>query len=61
MDEKRFRAAVEAAVRDAAKYGTAVVPEIVSHIVSAAEDWASERYQEGRTQGMIDERIVHFG
>jgi hypothetical protein len=65
MNEQKFRAVVEAAVRECDEYlGKDLLGAwnaMVDKITSAADDWASERYQDGRTQGMGDERKVHFG
>lgn len=63
MDEAKFRAAVEAAVRRYNEYTGKEDPKpaLISEIAEAAGDWANERYDDGRAQGMTDEREVHFG
>lgn len=59
MNEQKFRAVVEAAVRRVAEgdgEGTSSARFAVDEITSAADD-----YSDGHMQGMIDEREVHFG
>lgn len=60
MDEKQVRAAVESAVRRAAEGGDDI-SIFVDEIMGVVDDYAGNRYGDGHTQGMIDEREVHFG
>lgn len=64
MNEQQFRAAVEAAVRRLVEgdgEGITAPSAIVEDIIEAGNDYASDRYSAGRTDGTHDEREAHFG